>query len=110
MPASQAAQFPACPRVPGIKGTIFRSCLCRWRTTSTAAAAACVIAPGLLCALRNAGTPQERALIFLRQLRCPYKTVLTINVGLIYSLQHWQTKKEGSSRQFPHGESWGINR
>lgn len=54
-------------------------CLCRWRTTSSAAA---TIAPRLLPAPRNASdarTPQERALIFLRQLCSPYKTVYCAN-------------------------------
>lgn len=86
MCTNQTARFPegwpACNCDPMINGTIFLEvCLHRWRTTRSATAAS-IIAPRLLRGPRNASdarTLQERALIFLRQLCSPYKTVYCAN-------------------------------
>lgn len=89
-------------------------CLYKQRTTSSAADAI-IFSSSPLHGPRNASdarTLQERALIFLRQLCSPYKTVYCANnkCGAYLQSQTLADWKKGSGKQFPHRESWGINR
>lgn len=92
-------------------------CLYKWRTT-TSAADAIIFSSSPLHGPRNASdarTLQERALIFLRQLCSPYKTVYCANNKCEAYLQSWTLadwKREAASSSLTenHGGLIGSNK